>query len=131
MDRFNKAKFNGFIGQESVTPLSVPFWWCGASQSGDFGSSDSIKFGGSSGALLVMDDICAEGLKTTPDVEHGGFAHFNSSDDFGIEDAFVSEEQDSGAFDGADVGCAFSGEVLELCALFFAEFNWVDFFSHC
>jgi hypothetical protein len=65
MDRFNESKFYSFVGQQSVTPLSVPFWWCGAGKSGDFGSSDSIKFGGSSGALLVMDDICAEGLRAT------------------------------------------------------------------
>ena len=35
MDRFNETKFNSFIGKQSVTPLSVAFWWCGAGEGGD------------------------------------------------------------------------------------------------
>jgi hypothetical protein len=42
----------------------------------------------------------------------------------------MGKEQDSGAFDDSDAGCAFAGEVLEGTALFFGEFDWVRFFSH-
>ena len=130
MNRLNKFEFNSFIGQQSVAPSSVAFWWCSAGKRSNFGSSDAIKFGGSSGALLLVDHVHAEGLESATDVEAGAATDFNSGHDFGVGVVFVGEEQNASAFDGADVGCAFSGEVLELAALFFGQAYLVCFFWH-
>jgi hypothetical protein len=129
MDRFNETQFNGFIGQQSVTPLTVPFW-CGASQGSDFSSSDPIKFGGSTWALLLVDDVHAEGLKSATDVEAGAAADFDSGHDFCVGVVFVGEKQDASTFDGANTRCAFAGEVFELAALFFGQSYLVRFFCH-
>ncbi len=128
MNRLNEPKFNGFIGQQSVTPLSVAFWWCGAGKRSDFGSSDPIKFRGSTWALFLVDHVHAEGLESATDVEAGAAADFDSGHDFGVGVVFVGEEQDASPFDGADIGFAFSGEVLELAALFFGQSYLVRFF---
>ena len=130
MNCIDKTKLHGFIGEQSVTPLSVAFWWRGAGERCDFGSSAAIKFRGSTGALFFKDHIHSEGLVSATDVEAGAAADFNSGHDFGVGVVFVGEEQDASAFDGADVGCAFSGEVLELAALFFGQSYLVCFFWH-
>jgi hypothetical protein len=130
MDCVNEPKFHGLIGEKSVAPLSVAFWWCGAGKSGDFGSSDPIKFGGSTWALFLVDHVHAEGLESATDVEAGAAANFDSGHDFCVGVVFVGEQQDASAFDGADAGCAFAGEVFELTALFFGQSYLVRFFWH-
>ena len=130
MDRFNETKFNSFIGKQSVTPLSVTFWWCGAGEGCDFGSSFTIKFGSATGALFFKDHVHAKGLVSATDVEAGAATDFNTGHDFSIGVVFMGEEQDASAFDGADTGCAFSGEVFELAVLFFGQSNLVRFFWH-
>jgi hypothetical protein len=130
MNRLHELEFDSFISQQSVAPSSVAFGWCGAGQGCDFGSSNPIKFGDSTRAGLVIDDVGAKGLIPATQVDDGGFAHFNSDDDFGVWDACVGEEEDSGSFDGSDVGAAFAGERGELLALFAGQFDWVDFGWH-
>jgi hypothetical protein len=127
MDRLNESKFDSFIGQQSVAPSSETFGWCGAGKGGDFGSSDPIKFGDSTWALFLVDDVQADGLVSTTNVEAGAAADFDSGHDFGVGVVFVGEEQDASPFDGADTGCAFSGEVLELAALFLVSRTWCVF----
>jgi hypothetical protein len=70
------------------------------------------------------------GQESASDVEAGAAADFDSGHDFGVGVVFVGEQQDASAFDGADVGCAFSGEVFELVVLFFGQFDLVRFFWH-
>ena len=130
MDCFNETKFDRFISKQSVTPLSVAFWWCGAGQGSYFGSSDSVEFGSATWTLFFKDHVQAEGLVAATNVEAGAAADFNTGHDFSIGVVFMGEEQDASAFDGADAGAAFAGEVFELAALLFGQSNLVRFFWH-
>jgi hypothetical protein len=127
VDALNEPEFHGFVSEQAVAPLSEAFWGCGASQRGDFGSGFTVEFGGSTWALFFVDDVQSEGLVSTTDVEDGTFADFNTGHDVRFGCVVMGKEQDSGAFDDSDAGCAFAGEVLEGTALFFGEFDWVLF----
>lgn len=118
MNRLDEPEFHGLICEQAVTPFSVPFWGCGAGQGSDFGSSATIKFWSATWAGLVVNHVNANGLVSTTKVDDGGFAHFDSGGDFRVGDACISKEEDSGSFDGSDVGVAFAGECGELRALF-------------